>query len=356
MAYSTIDDPSAHFQVVTWTGDGSSLAVVNDGNSDLQPDLIWIKEKSNTSSHQLYDSTRGTTKSLSSDDDTVEGSNGDALTAFNSDGFTQGGDGGTGQDGETYVGWQWKANGGSTTTNDASATGVGGLDSVYQANTTAGFSIVTYTGSGSNTTVAHGLGNIPEVIIFKKRTDDVEDWLVYHHTQGNTAAGKLNTSTVFETGSSTLFDSTTPTSTVFSIRTNGKVNDDTDTYVTYCFSEVQGYSKFGKYIGNGNINGPFIYLGFKPSYFMWKGVGSGGVHWRTVDNARYPSNLGSYTPHLSSNQAAAEATDIYVDFLSNGVKVRNTDNGANTSGDTYVYMAFAENPFVTSGGVPATAR
>ena len=358
MAYTTINDPSAHFHIELYTGNGDARNITNDANAgDFKPDLLWIKERTSTSNQMVMDSSRaGDWNRLNPNLSSAEITTDPAVLGI-TDGFSlSASDNGLNEDTETYVAWQWKANGGSTTTNDASATGVGGLDSVYQANTTAGFSIVTYTGSGSNTTVAHGLGNIPEVIIFKKRTDDVEDWLVYHHTQGNTAAGKLNTSTVFETGSSTLFDSTTPTSTVFSIRTNGKVNDDTDTYVTYCFSEVQGYSKFGKYIGNGNINGPFIYLGFKPSYFMWKGVGSGGVHWRTVDNARYPSNLGSNTPHLSSNQAAAEATDIYVDFLSNGVKVRNTDNGANTSGDTYVYMAFAENPFVTSGGVPATAR
>ena len=367
MAYTTIDDGSAYFQVTTWTGDGSSpRTITNGGNSDLQPDLIWHKNRSDSGrSHYIHDSSRGfgAHHELVPNSDTTENSdshltnNHGYIASASTDSFVLGAgatnDNYTNNNTATYVAWQWKANGGTTTTNDASSTGVGGLDSVYQANTTAGFSIVTYTGSGSNTTVAHGLGNVPEVIIFKKRTDDTEDWLVYHHTQGNAAAGKLNSTAAFETGSASLFDSTTPTSSVFSIKTNSKVNDSSDTYVAYCFSEVQGYSRFGSYTGNANVDGPFIYLGFKPKYFLLKCVDA-TQNWYVFDTAR-----DTYNPSNSAMQASGntvQETGYAMDFLSNGFKIRHDDGAWNGSGKDFVYMAFAEHPFVSSEGVPVTAR
>jgi len=357
MAYTTIDDPSAHFHTQLFSGTGSSQSITNDANAgDLQPDWVWIKKRAGGTARNsiLTDSTRGVTKCLSSALDDAEFTNTNGLTAFGTDGFTVGSYDSVNESSGTYVAWQWKANGGTTTTNDASSTGVGGLDSVYQANTTAGFSIVTYTGSGSNTTVAHGLGNIPEVIIFKKRTDDAEDWLLYHHTQGNAAAGKLNTTAAFETGSASLFDSTTPTSTVFSIKTNSKVNDSTDTYIAYCFSEVQGYSKFGSYTGNNNADGPFVYTGFKPAWLLIKNTGGTG-NWRLYDNKRSPHNLTKET--VLTNDSNAETNDNNeIDFLSNGFKCRATDSNTNGSSTSHIYMAFAEHPFVSSKGVPATAR
>ena len=353
MAYTTIDDGSAYFQTKLYTGTGSSHSITNDGNSDLQPDWVWIKCRSaSDQEHNLYDSSRGTGKRLISSSSATEDSR-DGVTAFNSDGFTTNySDANTSS--STYVAWQWKANGGTTTTNDASSTGVGGLDSVYQANTTAGFSIVTYTGSGSNTTVAHGLGNVPEVIIFKKRTDDTEDWLVYHHTQGNASAGKLNTNAAWETGSNSLFDATTPTSSVFSIKTNSKVNDSSDTYVTYCFSEVQGYSKFGSYVGDGNADGMFIYLGFKPALIIVRATDAD--NWRMYDHKRAnPRNVINVRITADTNSAESQ-DDNECDFLSNGVKFRSSSGGVNSSGQAYTYMAFAEHPFVSSEGVPVTAR
>ena len=354
MAYTTIDDPSAYFQTTLYSGTGSTASVTNGGNSDLQPDWVWIKARNATRDHRLLDSTRGVQKELVSNNDAVEYTESTGLTAFQSDGFQHGGANGYGASGENYVAWQWKANGGTTTTNDASSTGVGGLDSVYQANTTAGFSIVTYTGSGSNTTVAHGLGNVPEVIIFKKRTDDTEDWLVYHHTQGNASAGKLNTNAAWETGSSSLFDSTTPTSSVFSIKTNSKVNDSSDTYVAYCFSEVQGYSKFGSYKGNGNTDGRFLYLGFKPALIIVKATDTD--NWRMYDNKRANAHNVIDVRIIADTNAAESQDDNECDFLSNGVKFRSSSGGVNSDGQAYTYMAWAEHPFVSSKGVPVTAR
>ena len=354
MAYTTIDDPSAYFQTTLYSGTGSTASVTNGGNSDLQPDWVWIKARNATRDHRLLDSTRGVQKELVSNNDAVEYTESTGLTAFQSDGFQHGGANGYGASGENYVAWQWKANGGTTTTNDASSTGVGGLDSVYQANTTAGFSIVTYTGSGSNTTVAHGLGNVPEVIIFKKRTDDTEDWLVYHHTQGNASAGKLNTNAAWETGSSSLFDSTTPTSSVFSIKTNSKVNDSSDTYVAYCFSEVQGYSKFGNYTGNGNADGAFVYLGFKPALIIVRATDTD--NWRMYDHKRADGHNVIDVRIIADTNAAESQDDNECDFLSNGVKFRSSSGGVNSSGQAYTYMAWAEHPFVSSKGVAVTAR
>ena len=354
MAYTTIDDPSAYFQTTLYSGTGSTASVTNGGNSDLQPDWVWIKARNATRDHRLLDSTRGVQKELVSNNDAVEYTESTGLTAFQSDGFQHGGANGYGASGENYVAWQWKANGGTTTTNDASSTGVGGLDSVYQANTTAGFSIVTYTGSGSNTTVAHGLGNVPEVIIFKKRTDDTEDWLVYHHTQGNASAGKLNTNAAWETGSSSLFDSTTPTSSVFSIKTNSKVNDSSDTYVAYCFSEVQGYSKFGSYKGNGNADGRFVYLGFKPALIIVRATDTD--NWRMYDHKRADGHNVIDVRIIADTNAAESQDDNECDFLSNGVKFRSSSGGVNSDGQAYTYMAWAEHPFVSSKGVPTTAE
>ena len=377
MAYTTIDDPSAYFQIATWSGDNATTQnITNDGNSDLQPDWVWVKCRNtagNGFDHTVWDTSRGVdnnvNKSLSTSQDDTEGLGDNVTTtaqlggvsAMLSDGFTVR-EGSVDDDSRyvnentrTYVAWQWKANGGTTTTNDASSTGVGGLDSVYQANTTAGFSIVTYTGSGSNTTVAHGLGNVPEVIIFKKRTDDTEDWLVYHHTQGNASAGKLNTNAAWETGSSSLFDSTTPTSSVFSIKTNSKVNDSSDTYVAYCFSEVQGYSKFGFYKGNGLDDGPFIYTGFKPAWMMLRRTDNARP-WFIFDNKRSPRNVMKIRLKADSDAADDTSNDNRIDFVSNGFKIRDDALEMAADGGSYIYIAFAEHPFVSSKGVPVTAR
>ena len=355
MAYTAIDDPSVYFQTKLYTGTGSSQAYTNDGNSDLQPDWLWIKIRSGSDSHHVFDSTRGVTKRILTDTDGAEAtiSDNSNLTAFGSDGFTLGGNGGVNGSSSTYAAWQWKANGGTTTTNDASSTGVGSLDSVYQANTTAGFSIVTYTGAGGNQTIAHGLGAVPDVIIIKRR-DDAGDWTSYHSVLGDEKYMRLN-STNAVGDQATYFNDTTPTSTVFTVGSAGDVNTSSGTHVAYCFAQKQGYSKFGSFTGNGSTDGPFVYTGFKPAWLMIKETVSGGG-WGMWDNKRTPTNAMTIRVLANTNAADDTSTDNSVDFLSNGFKMRTSSGGFNQASTEIIYMAFAESPFVSSEGVPTTAR
>ncbi len=363
MAYTTIDDPSAYFQIALYTGNAGTNNIVNDGNSDLQPDWVWIKNRSTSGKdHGLFDSSRGTTKQLNSNNTNAENTVSTSLTSFNSDGFTLGADGGPNANSDSHVAWQWKANGGTTTTNDASSTGVGSIDSVYQANTTAGFSIVTYTGTNAAGTIAHGLGAVPDLIITRNRVS-ANSWAVYHSS--NTSAPEtdfvlLNT-TDGTVDNANRWNDTAPTSTVFSVKQSAETNnsDNSDTFVAYVFTSIQGYSKFGSYTGNGDADGPFIYLGFKPKYFLLKNStassGSSGQHWQISDTERHPDNPLDLTLFVEDN-ASEGGTWSIKDFLSNGVKIRGNNYAMNTDGDTYIYMAFAEHPFVSSKGVPVTAR
>ena len=356
MAYTAIDDPSAHFQITLYTGDQSTHSITNTGNSDLQPDFIWIKERSSTSSHAWFDSTRGVNAVLVSSTTAAEDtSNTELMTAFNSDGFTVDDNNQTNQDTITHVAWQWKANAGSTTTNDASATGVGSIDSVYQANTTAGFSIVTYTGTGSTATVAHGLGGVPDVLLFKKRST-TDNWYMYH--SANTAAPETDYMTFDTTAATTdfnIWNDTAPTSTVFSI-SNAGVHADTTTMVCYAWREIQGYSKFGGYTGNGNADGVFNYCGFKPAFVITKRSETGNDNWHILDHKRDIDNPAVEVLQNNEPDAEGTTTTSMIDFLSNGFKCRGTGSSINTSDKDYIYIAFAESPFVTSGGVPCTAR
>ena len=377
MAYTTIDDPSQYFQTALWSGDNATTQnITNDGNSDLQPDWVWVKCRNtagNGFSHNVHDTSRGVdnnvNKSLFPDVSDQEGG-GDTITtsaqlggvsAMLSDGFTVR-EGSIDNDSRyvnestrTYVGWQWKVNGGSTTTNDASSTGVGSIDSVYQVNTTAGISIVTYTGAGGNQTVAHGLGSVPE-IIFAKRRDAGGDWTSFHEPIGNTKFLRLNANIAAGT-QSTYWQDTDPTSTVFSVGNAGDVNTSSGTHVAYCMKSVQGFSKFGKYIGNGNTDGPFIYTGFKPAWLMIKETGNAN-EWRLFDNKRNEHN--PVTTHFEVDTDGAETdggtTHNQYNFLSNGFKIRTSNAGNNRDGGQYIYMCFAESPIVSSEGVPNTAR
>ena len=357
MAYTTIDDPSAYFQTALWTGDGNDdRAITNDGNSDLQPDWIWFKNRSTTNSHNLLDSSRGITKRLRSDDNSAEASVSTRLKSFDSDGMTISTENITNESSETFVAWQWKANGGSRTTFTESGNNPGGG---YQANTTAGFSIVDYTGTGSAGTVSHGLGSTPAMIIFKDRSE-ASAWVVYHQVLDNTNFIKLNDTTGSASESSN-FNNTSPTSSVFTVGTSTNVNKDGNNYIAYCFCEKQGYSKIGQYKGNGNANGAFIYTGFKPAWVMWKRTDASGNSWGLVDHRRNKndtSDVGNVidvylSPDLNNDDSGNSDT---MDFLSNGFKIRRTGNFINVDDSTYVYMAFAESPFVSSRGVPTTAR
>ena len=358
MAYTTIDDPSKYFQTATWTGSSGTDTITFDGNSDLQLDWLWSKCTSNAHSHALMDTSRITSGDylpLFADTTDVEQTFYDSeLQSILSDGFTVGTQPHAGGDGKTYVGFAWKANGGSTTSVSASGTVLAGT---YQANTTAGFSIMTYTGEDDTVnTVTHGLGAVPAWIIVKGRSGSGRHWRIYHHK--NTSAPETDYLRLNETGATTddvnYWYDTAPTSSVFSISTANDVNANTETYVAYAFAEVQGYSKFGSYTGNGNADGPFVYTGFKPAWLLVKRTDSTG------DWSMYSNKLGGGNPingRLEPNNDDTIVTgDNNFDFLSNGFKGRDTPTQMNADGGTYIYIAFAEHPFVSSKGVPTTAR
>jgi len=356
--YTAIDDPSAYFQIALHSS-ANAATITNDGNSNLQPDLIWSKARGAAHNHGLYDSTRGVTKFLSSNATSAEttASSGFDLTSFNTDGFSTGNNqfnticGGT-----TYVAWQWKANGGTTSTNND-----GSVTSTVQANQDAGFSIVTFTSAASSGTgifsVGHGLGQTPAMVITKNRGGSASNWWTWH--KGLTG-GNSNTSYIVALERITAEGSYSNawgagmTSSVFGMQSGNTALASTD-YLAYCFAEKQGYSKFGSYVGNGNSNGPFIYTGFKPAFVIVKRIDSTG-DWVMYDSKRNPSNV--VDKYLMPHNANAEATasSELIDFLSNGFKVRGTWNGFNASGGSIIYMAFAENPFVTSTGIMGTAR
>ena len=351
MAYTVIDKPSDYFNTVLYTGTGSELAISTVG---FEPNWTWIKIRNESSSHEIFDSVRGATKTINSNTNGAEATIAQTLKSFDSDGFTLGTDGDVNyDDSQTGVAWNWKA--GTAFTNDASATGVGSIDSAGSVNTDAGFSIIRYGGTGSLGTVAHGLGVAPSFIAFK-RLDTTGNWVNYHKSIGATKYLRFDTDSA-EITASDEFNDTEPTSTVFTVETDGAVNaSGTNNIIAYCFADVKGYSKFGEYAGNGNADGTFVYTGFKPAFVMVKRYDGAGQGWNMFDNKRDPFNL--VDEFLIANSSNAEATGgaLNLDFLSNGFKFRGTDGGSNTSGSEYIYMAFAESPFTTSTGIPATAR
>ena len=351
MAYSDIKDPSAHFQAFTYTGTGSNNSITLNGNSNLQPDLYWYKSRSNTNYHYLVDSNRGTTKYLYPNDALAEGTVASAyLTSFDTTGVTLGGgDSGTNTNGTSFANWVWKANGGTTSSNTD-----GSVTSTVQANTTAGFSIVTYSSDNtSSETIGHGLGAEPQVVLVKRRNSANRDWSMYHKSLGNTQYIQLNEDFAAVT-SSAWWNDTSPTSSVFTVGTGNNSRVNSSSQIAFCFAEKQGYSKFGKYVGNGFANGPFVYTGFKPAFVMVKSIAATGS-WRIWDSARDPFNDANNTLHANRDTAENAHGSDGADILSNGFKARDTGSWHNSSGVSYIYMAFAENPFV-AGGVPTTAR
>jgi len=367
MAYTNIDDPSAFFQTALWTGDGSGSDrnITNDGNSDLKPDLILGACRTNSQAKMFTDSSRGFSvgnKEIAWDQYGVEGDTGAINTgAYGwlgpslTDGFESSvgsvNNGYWNVNSRTYVAWQWKANGGTTASNT-----VGDIDSVVQANTTAGFSIVTYTGNGNaNQTIGHGLGTVPKMITFKNRSSSAY-WYNYNIGTGNDSMMYLNLTNAAQSLSSQF---STPTTTTFNVSNENSTfsgyNTNGDNYVAYVFSEIQGYSKFGTYVGNGTsgTDGTFIYTGFKPAFVMTKRASSADA-WVIYDNKRDPVNPCSIAiaPNGTSN---VDDTFANWDFVSNGFKSI-TGNSQGANGVTFVYWAFAESPFVTSTGIPTTAR
>jgi hypothetical protein len=348
MAYISFQ-PKDYFNTVTYAGNSSSTQALT--GVGFQPDWVWIKQRNLAYSHVLFDAVRGVGKNLQSNGTTAEETNNSVgyLSAFDSDGFTvsQGSSSGDRVNGAyNYVGWNWKANGAGSSNTDGSIT------STVSANTTSGFSIVTYTGTGSNATIGHGLNSAPSVVICKQ-LNATQQWINYHKAIGATKYLHLNASDASAT-SSTVWNDTDPTSSVFSVGTAVNCNGSGNTYVAYCFADVQGFSKVGgSYTGNGNADGAFIYTGFKPAFIMIKRTDS-SASWVMFDSKRLGYNVANYQLYANSN--TSYGNNVLLDITSQGFKCRANHLDVNGSGATYIYMAFAEAPLVSSNGVPATAR
>ena len=337
MAYTTIKKPSDYFEPIIFTASNASSNTVS--GMGFQPDLIWWKNREQTYPHFLYDVIRGNTKQLASNTTgTEETRDSTYLTSFNSDGFTTG----TALAGDTSDGiasWNWLANGAGSANTD------GSISSTVSANTTSGFSIVSYTATGSTATIGHGLGAIPKMMIIKNTISD-STWAVYNASLGTGKFLRLQGTDAVGTEAN-WFD-TTPTSSVFTVGSNLP----SGATIAYCFADVQGFSKFGSYIGNGNADGTFIYTGFSPAFIITKPTSTTG-QWTMFDNKRDPANVGN-KKYLHPNTSGDEGDANSFDFLSNGFKLKLSGGDINTSGTSYIYMAFAEEPLV--GDNPATAR
>ena len=345
MAYTDIDKPSDYFNTVLYTGNGGTLTVSGVG---FQSNFTWLKGRSFADYHVLTDSVRGVNSQVYSNDVAVQGTQTNGITSFNSDGFVLGNWSNTNKASQTHVAWNWKAE--TSFTNDASGTGIGDIDSSGSVNTDAGFSIITATSdSAADKNIAHGLGVVPDVILSKNLASTF-NWDCYFKTLGYNASLQLNQTAAPRTGA---WGSATFTSTTFQTNDNFS-SENGSPYIYYCFAEKQGYSKFGSYVGNGNVSGSYIHLGFKPAFVILKKT-SATDDWHIFDNKRDVNNM--METNLIVNRNIVESTTMVdLDFVSNGFKLRNTDDNGNASGSTYIYMAFAESPFVTSTGVPATAR
>ena len=354
MAYTTIDDSELYFQVKLYTVNFTdNTAITFDGENDMQPDLVWLKERDEAEGHRWHDAARGATKYIQSSSSNAEATNADTLKSFNSNGFTLGANNEHNQNTMPYVSFAWKANGAGSSNTDGNTN-----TTKTSANTTSGFSIITYDGDGAAATLGHGLGAVPHVI-FQKNLDDTENWQVYHHK--NTSAPEtdyLTLNTTNATGDqSSRWNDTAPTSTLISIGSDSSVSQSGESMVMYAWSEKQGFSKFGSFTGNGNADGPMVFTGFSPAWVLVKNAG-GSEAWNVWNNKTPGYNVAN--KNLQPNATTAEQTSSAgvkeIDFLANGFKVRGSNTELNQSGNTHVYMAFAEAPFVNSEGVPCTAR
>ena len=348
MAYTEIDDPEAYFRIKLYSGNGSDdRAIVFDTtDTTMQPDFLWIKNRDSAFSHALFDAVRGSSKMLTTQGGDAEQTNASSggLTSFDANGFTTNAGSGsnpyrnTNESGDGYVAWCWKES------------------------ATAGFDIVSYTGNGSARTISHSLSAKPHWIIVKNRSDDDNYWQVQHKSLGATKNMLLN-DTIAVATVSTFWNDTEGTTSVFSVGTHDDTNENTDSIIAYLWSEKQGFSKFGSYLANNSADGNFIYLGFRPAFFMVKSASGGSAsarNWRIYDNKRANTN-GTSTVGIDEqifpNTTSAEVVnDNELDFCSNGVKIRCNDGGVNTSGETYIWMAFAEAPFVNSKKIPCNAN
>ena len=341
-AYTTVDDGTSFFNPLTYTGTGSSLALTGVG---FQPDLTWIKNRDAADFHVLTDAVRGATEYLQTNDSGATTINAESLKSFDSDGFTVGTMAEVNTNTEDYVSWNWKLGttsglSGGTLTPDA-----------YSYNATAGQGVYEYTGGGSVVTIAHGLGAVPKFMLGKRSEDNAQEWRVYHVYNGPTKFMVFDQNDAV--GTNTLnWNDTAPDSTVFTLGTS--LTESGKVMMNYVFADVQGYSKFSSYIGNGNVDGPFIYTGFRPAFIIVKRTDS-TANWVLFSSPPTTQNQVS-TVALFPNNTDAESTYDEVDFLSNGIKIRDASGTYNTSTATYLYAAFAQSPFVNSNGIPTNAQ
>ena len=356
MAYTTINKSIDYFDTKLWTGNNTDPTTISGLN--FQPDMVWAKARSGsyeTQDHCMNDAVRGANKILRVNQTSQEETDDNNLKSFTSDGWTMGNDGKINQASTTYVGWAWKAGTGQGSSNTD-----GSINTTYTSvNTTAGFSISTYTGTGANATIGHGLGAVPAVYILRRLNGANGTWLMYHQSLGIGYHMGLNNTTGQNTNDATYANNTAPTNQVVTVGTWGDVNANGSNFVMYAFAEKTGYSKFGSYKGNGSVDGTFIYTGFKPAFLILKRSSASGNNWIMYDNKRDVDNVAHHRLHADiSNSEVNTSSDTVnnIDFLSNGIKIRNSGEAWNHSGSTFIYMAFAEVPLVGSNNVPSTAR
>ena len=344
MAYSTINKSTDYFNTKLYTGNGGTNAVTGVG---FQPDWSWIKNRSGSDNHALYDAVRGVNKILSSNNTNAEATQSDGLTAFGTDGFTVGASGSVNTNGNNFVSWHWKAGGSSSANTD------GTINSTVSVNTTAGFSIVTWAGTNAQATIGHGLGVAPSLIIVKNRTSTV-NWLAYFKPLGANKYLEFNLTNGSGT-SNTEWGNTEPTSTVFTVGNTGSTNTSGANYVAYCFAEKTGFSKVGNYIGNNNADGPFVYTGFAVKFVLLKKDGGDG--WWLVDDKQANPYPNPNAQMIVSNTGAGDNTSVspFIDIYSNGFKLKSNWAGVNGNGSDYVYYAVGQS-LVGSNNIPNNAR
>ena len=339
MAYTTIKKPSDYFNTKLYTGNGGTQSITG---LDFQPDFTWIKSRSAGSWHHMGNVVRGADKRLQTNSTNAESTATTGITSWDSDGFSLGSNGDTNASSATFASWNWKANGAGSANTD------GTITSTVSANTTAGFSIATWSGTGSNGSIGHGLGGVDCMII--KDLSNVRDFYFWQKTMAYNTRLELNNTEAFTTGTDNM--TALPDATKINMAVSTQNNGSGNNYVGYFFQEKQGYSKFGSYIGNGNADGSFIYTGFSPAFVMIKNTTTAGTSWTMCDNKRAGYNASNY--RLAPNLADVESTSNAWEMYSNGFKMTSTGSRVNTSGNNYIYMAFAEQPLV--GDNPATAR
>ena len=344
MAFTTINNGSLYMNTKLYTGTGASNALTGVG---FQPDMTWIKNRSGNADHVLFDVIRGATKPIFPNDTNAESTAVNELTSFDSDGFTVGSGGNVNGNGNGIASWNWLANGAG------SANTAGSINSTVSANTTAGMSIVKYQGTGANATVGHGLGAVPKMILFKSLTNAIS-WIVYSSELNISSSNCLRLNGTNAAFTESAWNGTRPTTSVFSLGIHNEANNSSGETIAYCFADVQGYSKFGSYTGNGNADGTFVYTGFKPAFVIYK-KSSGTGDWVMATNSILGYN--QVDTQILANTSSPETTNTAqsCDILSNGFKLRGTQSNSNASGSTYIYMAFGQS-IVGTNNVPANAR